>query len=167
MSAASTVSTLQSFPAEGSIPPVTFYNIQGLAHWLNLNPSYKYKYASTGTFPYLYPSYYSTVFSTLGYNQNYNPEKVPLVATVTTLSHHQALQYNTQIQLFRNVYATNSNAYINYIASGQSTGQATIYYKFLTYKEKYEYDAGVQLINKLYPFQDMAAAAGWIIPFPL
>ena len=38
--AASTVSTLQSFPAPGSIPPVTFYNMLGLANWLNLNPIY-------------------------------------------------------------------------------------------------------------------------------
>jgi hypothetical protein len=61
--AASTVSTLQSFPAPGSIPPVTFYNMLGLANWLNLNPTYKNNYASTGTFPYLYPQYYSTVFA--------------------------------------------------------------------------------------------------------
>lgn len=157
---ASTVSTLQSFPGPGSIPPITFYNINGLANWLNLNPSYKINFSYTGTFPFLYPPYYSTpLFST----SVYNPEKVPLAATVRNLSQHQALQYSTQIQLFHKVYATNSNAYVNYIA----TGQNPIYYRFLTYKEKNDYNSAVQLINKLYPFQDMAAAAEWIVPFPI
>ena len=156
---ASTVSTFQSFPAPGSIPPVTFYNIQGLANWLNLNPIYKLNFSYTGTFPFLYPPYYSSVISTI----EYNPQNVPLAATVTTLSQHQALQYNAQIQIFRNVYATNSNAYVNYIA----TGQNPIYYKFLTYKDMTNYNSAVQLINKLYPFKDMAVAAKWIIPFPL
>jgi len=155
--AASTVSTLQSFPGPGSIPPVTFYNFQGLANWLNLNPIYKINFAYTNTFPFLSITY-STIFSSF-----YNPQTVPLAATVTTLSQYQALQYNTQIQLFHKVYATNSNAYINYIATGKSPN----YYRFFTYTEKNDYNAAVQLINKLYPFQDMATAANWIVPFPI
>lgn len=155
--AASTVSTLQSFPGPGSIPPVTFYNIQGLAHWLNINPTYKINFAHTNTFPFLSITY-SSIFSSF-----YNPQSVPLAATVTTLSQYQALKYNTQIHLFHKVYATNSNAYINYIANGQNPR----YYTFLTYKEKNDYNAGIQLINKLYPFRDMATAANWIVPFPI
>jgi hypothetical protein len=162
--AASTVSTLQSFPAPGSIPPVTFYNMMGLANWLNLNPTYKNNYASTGTFPYLYPQYYSTVFaSTSSTFYGYNPENVPLAATVTNLSQYQALKYNTQLQLFQRIYAINSNAYINYI----STGNGPFYYNFRTYNEKNDYNAAVQLVNKLYPFRDMANATTWIIPFPI
>lgn len=159
---ASTVSTLQSFPAPGSIPPVSFYNILGLANWLNLNPSYKLKFTDTGTFTFLYPSYYTYIFSTFNM-PGYNPENVPLVSNVTTLSQYQALKYNTQIQLFHKVYATNSNAYVNYI----STGKNPIYYTFSSYTEKNDYNAAVQLINKLYPFKDMAIGANWIIPFPI
>ena len=162
--AASTVSTLQSFPAPGSIPPVTFYNMLGLANWLNLNPTYKNNYASTQTFPYLYPQSYSTIFaSTSSTFYGYNPQNVPLSATVTNLSQYQALKYNTQLHLFQKVYAINSNAYINYI----STGKGPLYYNFLTYNEKNDYNAAVQLINKLYPFRDMAIATNWIIPFPI
>lgn len=162
--AASTVSTLQSFPNPGSIPPITFYNILGLANWLNINPKYKSNFAETKTFPYLYPQYYSTVFSTF-LPQGYNPENVPLTTNVINLSQYEALKYKNQIKIFHKVYATNSNAYINYISSGGI--KSPIYYTFQSYKEKYEYSAAVQLINKLYPFQDMANAANWIIPFPI
>ena len=136
----------------------------GLANWLNLNPTYKNNYASTHTFPYLYPQYYSTVFaSTSSTFYGYNPENVPLAATVTNLSQYQALKYNTQLQLFQRIYAINSNAYINYI----STGNGPFYYNFRTYNEKNDYNAAVQLVNKLYPFRDMANATTWIVPFPI
>ena len=134
---------------------VTLTELINFTH--NLNPTYKINFAYTNTFPFLSITY-STIFSSF-----YNPQTVPLAATVTTLSQYQALKYNTQIQLFHKVYATNSNAYINYIATGKSPN----YYTFLTYTEKNDYNAAVQLINKLYPFQDMATAANWIVPFPI
>jgi hypothetical protein len=158
----STISTLQSFPGSGSIPPACFYNAQGLATWLNHNPTYKLNFANTKTFPNLYPAYYSTLFSTFNL-PGYNPENVPLCPTVITLSQYQALKYKTQIELFQKVYTINSNAYINYI----STGQSPMYYTFKTFQEKYDYNASVALINKLYPFKDMAEAVGWQIPFPI
>jgi hypothetical protein len=55
------------------------------------------------------------------------------------------------------------DAYINYI----STGKGPFYYNFRTYNEKNDYNAAVQLVNKLYPFRDMAAATDWIVPFPI
>jgi hypothetical protein len=161
-SIASTISTLQSFPGSGSIPPASFYNIKGLATWLNSNPSFKLNFSNTGTFPDLYPLEYVILFSTIGIS-GYNPENVPLSPNVTTLSQYQALKYNTQIQLFHKIYTINSNAYINYI----STGQGPFYYNFSTFQEKYDYNAAVALINKLYPFRDMAEAAGWQVPFPI
>jgi hypothetical protein len=162
MTLASTISTLQSFPGSGSIPPACFYNAQGLANWLNNNPSYKINFANTGTFPDLYPITYSTLFSTINL-PGYNPENVPLCSNVTTLSQYQALKYKTQLNLFHKVYATNSNAYINYI----STGQGPVYYTFKTFQEKSDYNSAVALVNKLYPFRDMAEAVGWQVPFPI
>jgi len=156
------VSTLKSFPAPGSIPPVNFYNINGLAQWLNNNPQYKVNYSSTGTFRFLYPPEYYYFFSSIGI-KNYTPTNVPLCSNVTTLSQFEAQKYNTQIKLFQKIYETNSNAYINYV----STGQSPMYYTFSSFQEKYEYNSAVQLINKLYPFQDMAIATNWIIPFPI
>jgi hypothetical protein len=161
-SVASTISTLQSFPGPGSIPPSCFYNAQGLANWLNNNPIYKLNFANTKTFPNLYPASYSTLFSTINL-PGYNPENVPLCSNVTTLSQYQAQKYRTQLVLFHKVYSTNSNAYINFI----STGQSPMYYTFATFQEKYDYNSAVALVNKLYPFKDMSEAVGWQVPFPI
>jgi hypothetical protein len=160
--AASTVSTLQSFPSPGSIPPACFYNAQGLASWLNLNPEYKFNFSSTQTFPYLFPPGAAILLSTIGF-AGYNPAKVPLCSNVTTLSQYQGLKYNTQLMLFHKVYTQNSNAYINFI----STGQSPKYYTFITNQERSDMNSAVALVNKLYPFKDMAQALGWIVPFPL
>lgn len=161
-SVASTVSTLQSFPGPGSIPPACFYNTQGLAGYLNFNPIYKLNFAVTRTFPNLFPAGYSTLFSTFGLD-GYDPESVPLCSNITTLSQFQAQKYNTQLRLFHKVYTINSNAYINSIA----TGQGPVYYNFLTFQEKSDYNSAVSLVNKAYPFRDMAQAVGWIVPFPI
>jgi len=159
---ASTVSTLQSFPGSGSIPPACFYNAQGLANWLNFNPQYKINFASTGTFQFLLPPSVAPILSSLGFS-GYDPTKVPLCSDVTNLSQYQGLKYNTQLMLFQKVYAQNSNAYINYVA----TGQCPVYYNFKTNQERSDMNSAVALVNKLYPFRDMATAAGWIVPFPL
>jgi hypothetical protein len=157
---------LPTFPDQFSIPPACFYNAQGLAGWLNQNPTYKEAFAVTGAFPYLVPtSQYRSAMSSIGVSSTYSAENVPLCSNVQTLSQYQALQYGQQIQLFQKVYAVNSNAYVNYV----STGANPIYYNFLTYNEKYEYNSAVQLINKLYPFKAMADAIllNWQVPFPI
>jgi hypothetical protein len=151
---------LSTFPSTGAIPPACFYNMGGLAGWLNQNPSYKQYFA--GYFPDLIrPEFITSSLSSLGYK----PENVPLCPLVTTLSHQQAQQYNKQLQLFYKVYTHNSNAYVNYV----NTGIAPIYYTFKTYSEKYEYNSAIGLVNKLYPFNVMAEAStiNWQIPFPL
>jgi hypothetical protein len=161
-SIASTISTLQSFPGPNSIPPPCFYQPQGLASWLNLNSEYKLPFSYTGAFPYLFPpSYTPSTASSI----RYNVSNVPLCSNVQTLSQYQALKYNQQLQLFQKVYAYNSNAYINSLQSSRPP----VYYNFLTYNEKNEYDSAVALVNKLYPFQAMASAPGvnWFIPFPI
>jgi hypothetical protein len=81
---ASTVSTLESFPGSGSIPPACFYNAQGLANWLNFNPQYKINFASTGTFQFLLPPSVAPILSSLGFS-GYDPTKVPLCSDVTNL----------------------------------------------------------------------------------
>jgi hypothetical protein len=161
-SMASTISTLQSFPGTGSIPPACFYKPQGLAAWLDQNPEYKLPFSYTGAFPFLVPPDITpSTFSSIGYKV----ERVPLCSPVQTLSQYQALKYNQQLQLFQKVYAYNSNAYITSL----QTGIPPVYYNYLTYNEKYEFNSAVQLVNKLYPFNAMAYAPGlnWQIPFPI
>ena len=90
---------LPVFPSTNSIPPVTFYNMMGLASWLNKNPSYKQYYVNYPVqFPYLYK-----MTSTLS-SLNYVIENVPLACPVTTLAQSEAMKYTKQLQLFQNVY---------------------------------------------------------------
>jgi hypothetical protein len=158
--------SLPAFPEQFSIPPACFYNAQGLAGWLNENKQYKEAFATTGAFPYLVPtSQYTSAMSSMGISTIYSAENVPLCTNVQTLSQYQAQQYGHQIQLFQKIYTVNSNAYVNYVL----TGANPIYYNFLTFNEKYEYNSAVQLINKLYPFKAMAEASSlnWQVPFPI
>ena len=159
------VQYLQSFPNFCTIPPVCFYNTQGLANWLNQNPQFKIPFSfvsQPNTFPFLFAQGYDNLFSTLGV-PGYSTINVPLCADVQTLSQSQALKYKQQLGLFQKVYSTNSNAYINYL----NTGQPPAYYTFSSYQEKYDLNSAVALVNKLYPFNVMTEAMGWQIPFPL
>ena len=144
---------LPQFPSTFAIPPAYFYNIQGLPTWLNQNPSYKQYFI--GAYPYLYST--TSSLSTIGYNI----ENVPIGPTVITLSQSQSLLYKQQLELFRNIYTHNSNAYVNYICSNVSP----VYYTFKSYKEKSEYTSAVGLVNKLYPFKAMANGPIWQVPF--
>jgi hypothetical protein len=172
---------MSTFPSTPSIPPASFYNIQGLAGWLNQNPSYKQFFVGQpDVSPFLIPP--TQVTSTLS-SLNYNPANVPLAPFVTTLSQQQLMQYSNQIALFRKVYAYNSNAYVNYVSTSiiaPSVNNAPIYYRFISYQEYTQYKASVALINKLYPFIGMANGytyqfdpeitspdQSWVIPFPL
>jgi hypothetical protein len=169
---------MSTFPNTPSIPPASFYNIQGLAGWLNQNPESKqYFVGQTVVSPYLYP-----MTSSLS-SKGYDPANVPLAPFVTTLSQQQLLQYSNQIALFRKVYTYNSNAYVNYVSTAvasPSTQRAPIYYRFINYQEYTQYKASVALINKLYPFGAMANQnidgnvdgvefpdRSWVVPFPL
>jgi hypothetical protein len=163
---------MSTFPSTPSIPPASFYNIQGLAGWLNQNPYYKQYFVNQSDISrYLLPM--TSTLSTIGYN----PENVPLAPFVTTLSQQQLTQYSNQIALFRKVYTYNSNAYVEY----EKTLKPPIYYRFISYQEYTQYKASVALINKLYPFVGMANQylngdlensgnfpdQSWVIPFPL
>jgi len=164
MSIESTISTYQSFPAPNSIPPATFYNIFGLAPWLNQHPTYKYYFVN-------YPRYFpglSTMTSTLS-TLGYDAKNAPVPPMVTTLSYNQMQQYKNQIQLFQRVYAFNSNAFITSL-----TSTPPIYYSFSSYQELTTYKSSVALVNKLYQFDamlygttDAGSTLGWTIPFPL
>ena len=150
------------FPSTGSIPPACFYNAQGLAGYLNQNPSFKPLFATTRAFEYLFPNSISpSTFSSIGYSQ----ETVPLCSNVTTLSQYQALKYGQQLRLFQKVYAYNSNAYVNY----QTNNINPVYYNYITYTERNDMKSAIALVNKLYPFDAMAQAStlNWQIPFPL
>lgn len=158
------------FPRDGSIPPVCFYNMQGLPTYLNQNAKYKIYYSDTPQFPYL------TVFADNIYPEaasTYALENVPLPPFLTNLSQLQAQQYSAQLALFRKVYEYNYNAYINYVNNPNSPGP--IYYTFNTYKDLNNYKAGLQLANRLYPFNLMSNAYDqltgvplrWVVPFPM
>jgi hypothetical protein len=162
---------MSTFPNTPSIPPASFYNIQGLAGWLNQNPESKqYFVGQTVISPFLYP-----MTSSLS-SSGYDPANVPLAPFVTTLSQQQLMQYSNQITLFQKVYTYNSNAYVGYT----QTGKPPIYYRFINYQEYTQYKASVALINKLYPFDAMANQningntddlefpdRSWVVPFPL
>ena len=152
------------FPASGSIPPPCFYNRQGLAAWLNQNPSYKtYFTAYPNVFPYLKPS------NAPNLPVGYQIENVPLSPNVTTLSQRDAVRYDEYFNLFRKVYTYNMNAYLDSLTSGV----APVYYRFRTYEERSCHTAAVGVVNKLYPLQaivgakdENGVALGWVIPFP-
>jgi hypothetical protein len=170
---------MSTFPSTPSIPPASFYNIQGLAGWLNQNPSYKqYFVGQTDVSPNLVPR--TPYLSSIGYEY----ANVPLAPFVTTLSQYQLLQYSNQIALFKKVYTYNSNAYVNYVSTAivsPSINNSPIYYRFISYQEYTQYKAAVALVNKLYPFTGMANGyvypnsiinngypdQSWVIPFPL
>ena len=157
-----------TFPSTNSIPPPCFYDIRGLANWLNNNPAYKQYFIN-------YPNVFTTLLSntnTISYNgfSGYNVVNVPLASNVTNMSQLQLMRYTDQLKLFRQVYAYNSNAYVNYVTNGTTP----TYYRFQTYKEHNEFKSSVSLVNKLYLFDAMTSGAningstlGWIIPFPL
>jgi hypothetical protein len=157
-----------TFPSTNSIPPPCFYDIRGLANWLNNNPTYKQYFIN-------YPDVFTTLLSntnTISYNgfSDYDVQKVPLASNVTNMSQVQLMRYTEQLKLFRQVYAYNSNAYVNYVTNGATPA----YYRFQTYKERDEFKSSVSLVNKLYPFQAMmngtntnGVSLGWIVPFPL
>ena len=159
---------LKKFPNSPSIPPATFYDTKGLAGWLNAHPAYKRNFVG-----FTEISEYLLVTTSTTSSFGYNPETVPLAPFITNLSCQQALQYDNQLNLFKKVYAYNSNAYMNYY----NNGIAPIYYRFQTYQEYTQYKASVQLINKIYPFNAMANAYNvssytdfyvqWVVPFPL
>ena len=150
------------FPSTSSIPPAEFYNIHGLANWLNQNDQYKQYFV--GTFPFILPP--ERITSTLS-TLEYDPKHVPLCSDVTTLSQEQAFMYNQQIALFRRVYGFNSNAYVNYVCGNNTRGP--IYYTFKDYQELTQYKSAAALVNKLYPFRAMANAStlNWQTPFPV
>jgi len=157
--------SLPVFPAPGAIPPTTFYNLQGLAGWLNQNPTYKGYFIN---FPNLFPYLYSMTNNNLP--QGYNVQNVPLAPAVTNLSYQQLFQYQQQLATFRRVYDYNYNQYLNFL----NTGQAPVYYRFNSYQEQMDHKTALGFINQLYPFQAMAMGTndagttlGWTIPFPL
>ena len=154
------------FPSPNSIPPPTFYTMQGLAKWLNQNQSYKsYFIGYTAVSPYLIST--TSTLSSIGYL----PENVSISPTVKTLSQSQLLLYSQQLCLFQKVYAFNSTAYGNYATSGTPPA----YFRFQTYKDYTNFKSAVAMVNKMYPFDAMAngtdpttgATLGWVVPFPL
>ena len=156
------------WPNSPSIPPASFYTPQGLAGFLNQNPSYNdYFVGYKSVSPYL--------ISTTAYlsSKSYKPADVTISPVVTTLSYQQAQLYRQQLELFQRVYAFNSNAYVTFLKT-YNNPQGPVYYRFQTYTEYMNYKSSVTLVNKMYPFDAMAfgttsagSTLGWTVPFPL
>jgi hypothetical protein len=163
---------VQPFPRDTSIPPPCFYNMQGLSMYLNQNNKYKIYYEDTGLFPYLSAFSDSTYPEATGF---YEPENVPLPPLLANLSQGQLREYEAQLVLFRKVYEYNYNTYITYISLPPGSTAGPRYYSFANYKELNNYKAGLQLVNRLYPFTVMGNAQDfitgvplrWIVPFPM
>jgi hypothetical protein len=159
------------FPLDGSIPPASFYTIQGLPMYLNQNVQYKIYYTEIPQFPYL-SLYADNIFPEA--TATYQIENVPLPPFLSNMNQSQLLTYQQQLQLFKRVYEYNSNAYITYM-SNPGTARGPIYYTFNTYNELNNYKAALKLVNRLYPFDQMADAyslntgvpLNWIVPFPM
>ena len=160
------------FPRDTSIPPACFYNMQGLPMYLNRNSDYKIYYTDNPQFPYL------TIYADNIYPEAadvYDPATVPLPPFLSNLSQLQAQQYDAQLALFRKVYDYNYNAYLAYLSQPAGSSGGPRYYTFATYQELNNYKAGLQLANRLYPFNLMSNAYNqitgvplrWIVPFPL
>ena len=152
---------LPVFPSTGAIPPAEFYNIGGLTSWLNNNSQYKQYFV--GYYPYLLkPQFITSTLSSL----NYTPRDVPLCPEVITLNSSQKREYTAQLELFRRIYAYNSNAYVNYICGNTP---APIYYTYKTQSERTQMRSAQALVNKLYNFNAMAQAStiNWQVPFPI
>jgi len=156
---------LPVFPNKGSIPPASFYNLQGLSNWLNNNPSYKQYYINyPSQFPNLYP-----MNSTLSSLQ-YDITAVPLGPLVQTLDYSQMFKYQRQMEQFQRVYTFNSNAYVQ----SKVNDTPPLFYSYSSYKELMEQKMAVSLVSKMYPFDAMAygqnedgASMNWVVPFPL
>lgn len=157
---------LNVFPSPNSIPPASFYTMQGLAQFLNQNPEYKSFFTGyTAVSPYLLP-----ITSTLS-DMGYDPKNVPIAPIVKTMSQAQLLLYKQQLTLFQTVYSFNSTAYGNY----KQTGAPPVYFRFQTYKDYVNFKSAVSLVNKMYPFDAMAYGTDpetgdtlrWVVPFPL
>jgi hypothetical protein len=145
--------SLPVFPAQNSIPPACFYNINGLAAYLNKNAPVK-----IALFYYLFPSVVITsTMSSFGFS----PASYTLSSLVTYMQDSQLNIYNNEIALFQKVYGYNSNAYVTSL----STNKVPIYYTFKTAQELIQYRSGVSVLNKLYNFDIISDY--WSIPFPL
>ena len=160
--------SFSTFPGQNSIPPATFYNMSGLATWLNYNPTYKRYFINyPREFPGLYPT--TAISSPIISTTRYNIQNVPLAPQVITLSQYESQKYREQLDTFIRVYTYNSNAYVQ-----ATPTKPPIYYSFSSYQELMSYKSSVFFINKLYPFDAMAKGKdennnilGWVIPFPL
>ena len=168
-----------TFPNPNSIPPASFYNLNGLSDYLNKNPAYKHYFIN---YPQYYPDLYTSTFVNNGGvpfsngdrvpdMSNYNLENVPLPFFVTILSNSQLNKYKRQLNLFVKIYSFNYNVYN---ASISSNTVPMYYNKYSSYQELFDYKASIKLINTLYPFDAMAygtnengSTLGWIVPFPL
>lgn len=165
------------FPSTFSVPPSNFFTLQGLPGWLNANPTYKQYFVNNPKyFPYLLTTstvseYVSSVRINpeFGIYQGYKIETVTLPSFVTMSSQNDSRIFREHVQLFRQVYEHNSNAWVRYIEQGVDP----VYYRFPTSSERTRYLTARGTLFKMYPFDAISSARseagsslGWVFPFP-
>jgi hypothetical protein len=129
-------------------PPANFFTIEGIY-------SHRFDRSVIATFDLI-----STTVGAAGTPDPFNnPTNNP---PVKALSFQQLSEYKRQIDLFQRVYNYNRN---------QSTMQTQTYravpYRFLTYKEKNDFDEGVSLVSKMYNVQpNLGLSNIFIFKFP-
>jgi hypothetical protein len=163
------MSTIKVFPDEGTIPPACFYNFGGLAMFLNGSPELKAippfrRWVVETAFGINLPFVENAIISTFGISR----ESINICPTITNLSSDQVLKYGGEMEIYRRVYAHNSNAYVSASTMGWPNipnAPAPIYYKFQTYHQYNSFKSGAAIINKLYPHHVMVNY--WQIPFPI
>lgn len=129
-------------------PPASFFTINGIY-------AHRYDQSVIATFDTI-----STNVGVLGlsdpFNNRFNnpPGKV--------MSFQQISDYKRQIDIFQKVYSYNKNQ-----STMQSTAYRAIPYRFLTYKEKNEFDEGTGIISKLYNVEPALGLSNiFIFQFP-
>jgi hypothetical protein len=137
----------------GNPPPPCFFNLGGIYGQRFVAPM-------VTTFDRLYACIVATDPSNAVDPFNNRDEKL----WVQRLSQSQFQQYETQLAVFRRVYAYNLNAYNCYTCGITS---APFFYRFQNQTELTQYNAGVALIQKLYEVSERyPLQCLFFLPFP-
>jgi hypothetical protein len=97
------------------------------------------------------PACYWDIFNrndiTITVDSSGNTYTNPYSETFYYMSYGQQRGYRASQELFRTIYAYNSNAYYN----AQSSSRVPKYYTYNSYKEMQDYKIGSALIRQVYP----------------
>jgi len=143
----------------GNTPDPCFFNINGI---------YAMRY--TAPFSWTFDSLYNYISSDINFRDISNLIHYPdpysyqgATTSVKYMSNQQKDQYESQLTLFRQVYAFNYAAYV-YAATNNII---PVYYRFKCSSELQTYNASLGLVNKLYNVSELFPyTCLFYMPFP-